>query len=124
MKIKKNLASSIKKIEILPKSIDANRKLGLFIEYEEGDICLTDSTKKYKSYLYLKCNKYEISSPKLIKTKDNNCTYIFEWPSPNACKNCLTKEIKYVFVGFERRLSFSYWNFMLHFFLEINLAYF
>ena len=95
MKIKKNLASSIKKIEILPKSIDANRKLGLFIEYEEGDICLTDSTKKYKSYLYLKCNKYEISSPKLIKTKDNNCTYIFEWPSPNACKNCLTKEINF-----------------------------
>ena len=95
MKIKKNLASSIKKIEILPKSIDANRKLGLFIEYEEGDICLSDSNKNYKSYLYLKCNKYEISSPKLIKTKDNNCTYIFEWPSPNACKNCLTKEISF-----------------------------
>ena len=95
LKIKKNLASSIKKIEILPKSIDANRKLGLFIEYEEGDICLSDSNKNYKSYLYLKCNKYEISSPKLMKIKDNNCTYIFEWSSPNACKNCLTKEINF-----------------------------
>ncbi len=94
VKIKKNIASTIKKIEILPNSIDANRKLGLFIEYNEGDICLSDHTKRYKSYLYLRCNKYEISSPKLLKVKDNNCTYIFEWPSPNICKNCVVKEIQ------------------------------
>ena len=30
-----------------------------------------------------------------MKIKDNNCTYIFEWSSPNACKNCLTKEINF-----------------------------
>ena len=94
VKIKKNIASTIKKIEILPNSINANRKLGLFIEYNEGDICLSDHTKRYKSYLYLKCNKYEISSPKLLKVKDNNCTFIFEWPSPNICKNCVVKEIQ------------------------------
>lgn len=93
-KKKKNLGVSIKKIDIINQEINRLTELGLFIEFNEGDKCISDPNRNYKSYLYLKCNKYEISSPKLINILDNNCTYVFEWFSPYICKNCVVKELK------------------------------
>ena len=98
VKIKKNIAAQINKIQLVPKTIDSNKRLGIVIDYTEGDICLSDPSKRYKTYLYLKCNKYEISTPRLVKVKDNGCTYIFEWNSPYICKNCITSELS----NFER----------------------
>ena len=92
-KIKKNLGKSIKKIEIIDQETNTFNELGLLMEFNEGDTCITDKDKNYKVYLYLKCNKFEISSPKLINIKDNNCTYVFEWISSYACKNCIVKDL-------------------------------
>lgn len=92
-KIKRNLASQIAKVNLL------SNKQSILIEYVEGDVCLNDKTKKYKSYLYLKCNKYNISTPKLINIIDNQCTFIFEWESPFLCKNCITQELTNFEVG-------------------------
>ena len=92
-KLKKNLGKSIKKIEIVDQERNSFTELGLLMEFNEGDACITDKNKNYKVYLYLKCNKFEISSPKLINIKDNNCTYIFEWNSPYACKNCIVQDL-------------------------------
>jgi hypothetical protein len=93
-KIKKNIAKGIKNVKIFGKSLNILERMGLFIEYENGDVCIKDSSRLYKAYLYLKCDKNELSSPKLIKIKDNECTYIFEWSSPYVCKNCIVGELK------------------------------
>ena len=74
VKIKKNIAAQINKIQLVPKTIDSNKRLGIVIDYTEGDTCLSDPSKRYKTYLYLKCNKFEISTPRLVKVKDNGCT--------------------------------------------------
>ena len=92
-KIKKNIATRISKVNLL------SDKKGIVIEYKEGDVCLNDVTRKYKTYLYLKCNKYEISTPKLINVFDNKCSFIFEWASPFICKNCITSELNKLEVG-------------------------
>ena len=93
IKIKKNIATRISKVNLL------TDKKGIVIEYKEGDICLNDLNRKYKTYLHLKCNKYEISTPKLINVFDNQCTFIFEWASPFICKNCITSELNKLEVG-------------------------
>ena len=93
-KIKKNIAKGIKNVKIFGKSLNILERMGLFIEYENGDVCIKDSSKFYKAYLYLKCDKNQISNPKLIKIKDNECTYIFEWSTPYVCKNCIVGELK------------------------------
>lgn len=88
-KIKKNLGQFIKKVYF---SENLNKN-SITIEMEEGDICLNDPKRNYKSYINLICNKYEISSPILKKVIDNKCTFIFDWVSPYACKNCITQDL-------------------------------
>ena len=92
-KIKKNLATNVKNVSLVGKNHHPYQRLGVVVEYNEGDTCLSDPRKKYKTYLYLKCNKYDISTPQLKKVSQNGCTFIFEWTSPYLCKNCITSEI-------------------------------
>ncbi len=89
IKIKKNLGQFIKKIYFAEKSLSNS----IIIEFEEGDSCLSDPSINYKTYINLKCNKYEISSPILNKVLNNKCTFIFDWNTPYACKNCLTQDL-------------------------------
>ena len=60
-----------------------------------GSLCIFDRTKYFKSFVYLKCAKYQSSFPKIINLCDNGCTYLFEWDTPYAFKNCVTQEIEY-----------------------------
>ena len=89
MKIKKNLGQYIKKIYFAEKSLSNS----IIIEFEEGDSCLNNPNLNYKSYINLKCNKYDVSFPVLNKVLNNKCTFIFDWNTPYACKNCLTKDL-------------------------------
>ena len=89
IKIKKNLGQYIKKIYFAENSLSNS----IIFEFEEGDSCLNNPNINYKSYINLKCNKYEISSPILNKVLNNKCTFIFDWNTPYACKNCLTKDL-------------------------------
>ena len=90
-----NIGKNIEKVHIISKSINVKYKSGILLEYSKGSNCLFDRTKYFKSYVYLKCAKYQTSFPKIIDIYDNGCTYLFEWDSPYACKNCITKEIEY-----------------------------
>ena len=92
-KLKITISYNIEKIFIISKTLNARYKSGLLIEFSEGDKCLNDYSRKYKAYIYLKCAKYQISFPELIDTFDNECTFLFQWDTPYACKNCLTKDI-------------------------------
>ena len=92
-KIKKNLGQKINKV-YLTKNINSN----IIIEIEKGDYCINNNNKRYKSYLILKCNKTEFSFPKLIKKLDE-CTFVFEWKSPSACKNCLIEDLQFIRKG-------------------------
>ena len=94
-KLKVTISQNIEKIYIISQSLNVRYKSGLLIEFSHGDICLNDNSKLFKAYIYLKCSKYQISFPRLIETLDNGCTYLFQWDTPYACKNCLTKEIDY-----------------------------
>lgn len=93
IKIKQNIAPRISKVNLL------SNKQSILIEYKEGDICLNDISKRYKSYLYLNCYKNKISAPKLVNATDNQCTFIFEWNSPFICRNCIVKELQNFEVG-------------------------
>ena len=54
----------------------------IILEMEDGDYCLSNKNKRYKSYINLKCNKNDISFPILSKILDDECIYIFEWKNP------------------------------------------
>ena len=92
-KIIKVIANDIKNIFLIKKSINILYRSGVFIEFSEGDTCIYDHTKKFKSYIYLRCAKSEFSIPTLTFIKNNKCTYIFQWDTPYACKNCLKDDI-------------------------------
>ena len=94
-KIKVIIGKDIEKVHLISKSKNAKYKSGLLIEYSQGSYCLFNRNKRFKSYIYLKCSKYQASFPKIIDLYDYVCTYLFEWDTPYACKNCVTKEIEY-----------------------------
>lgn len=60
---------------------------GIMIEYSNGEYC-RDSTK-YKSYLFMYCDKNSSNhSPRLAKVSDDGCTFFFEIKSVNLCPIC------------------------------------
>jgi hypothetical protein len=91
--IKKNLGQNLTKV-YLAENKGFN---SIILEMENGDYCLSNLNKRYKSYINLKCNKNDISLPILSKILDDECTYIFEWNSPFFCRNCLFKDLKFIF---------------------------
>ena len=68
----------------------------IILEMEDGDYCLSNKNKRYKSYINLKCNKNDISFPILSKILDDECIYIFEWKNPFFCRNCIFKDLKFI----------------------------
>ena len=94
-KLRVIIGKNLEKVYLISKSINAKYKSGLLLEYSNGSYCIFDRTKFFKNYVYLKCAKYQSSFPKIINLYDNGCTYLFEWDTPYACKNCITQEIGY-----------------------------
>jgi hypothetical protein len=76
VKVLKNIGRKIQKVRIFDKSIFNNHTLrdGIMIKYESGDFCLNDRSKKYQSYLFLKCEKnFQSNAPVLaMKFQSNN----------------------------------------------------
>ena len=91
--IKKNIGQYLKKV-YLAENKGYN---SIILEMEDGDYCLSNVNQRYKSYINLKCNKNNISLPILSKVLDDECTFIFEWHNPFFCKNCLIKDLKFIF---------------------------
>jgi hypothetical protein len=60
---------------------------GIMIEYSNGEYC-RDSTK-YKSYLFMYCDKNSSNhSPRLAKISEDGCTFFFEIKSNKVCPIC------------------------------------
>ena len=93
-KLKIEISMSIEKVYLISESLNAFYKSGILIEYTAGEKCLFDNKKYFKAFIYLKCSKNKNTYPKILKTLDNECIYIFQWNTPYACKNCISKEIK------------------------------
>ena len=94
-KLRVIIGKNTEKVYLISKTLNAKYKSGILLEYSNGSLCLFDRTKFFKSFVYLKCAKYQSSFPKIINLYDNGCTYLFEWDKPYACKNCVTQEIEY-----------------------------
>ena len=90
--IKMNIGNYLKKV-YLAENKGFN---SIILEMEDGDYCLSNKNKRYKSYINLKCNKNDISFPILSKILDDECIYIFEWKNPFFCRNCIFKDLKFI----------------------------
>jgi hypothetical protein len=99
-KILKNIGNHISRVQLISaleesdakalNSMNLNsifEKTGVMIEYAQGEYC--KETTKYKSYLFLYCDKSSNShSPRLVKTSKDGCTFYFEVKSVNVCPIC------------------------------------
>jgi hypothetical protein len=85
-----NIGSQISRVFISP----IKGRLGIIIQYTEGDRCHYDKTKKYSSLFMITCDKKSThNSPKYIGKADN-CTFLFELTSKYGCPSCLKDDVE------------------------------
>ena len=100
-----NIGSYIEYIKFLPMLVNKDYKLGkttgYYIKYSQGDLCLSDPSRNYTSYLFNICDKYTNNNYPMYKFKmNNNCTFVFEWKSKYGCKSCNLDETEKNYVIF------------------------
>jgi len=88
-----NIGNYIEYIKALPLMTNKQYRFGkldgYYMKYAQGDVCLSDPSKNYTSYLFVICDKFSNQNYPVFKMKStDNCTFYFEWKSRYGCKSC------------------------------------